>query len=90
MKVFKFYSGEYYYAFSGKTEDEAKENLFQDVGQMTIDKVEEIPESQWDDEIISIWEDNNQDTEPFKISIRDSISANDSLMLFTNDLSSIL
>lgn len=59
MKVFKFYCENYYYAYTGETEEEAKECLFEENGEMEIEKIEEIPESEWDEKFISIWEDNN-------------------------------
>ena len=59
MKIFKFYSEEKYYAYSGNSEDEAKELLFEEVGEMPIDKVELIPESEWDVKNINVWEDND-------------------------------
>lgn len=37
MKVFKFYCGDYYYAVSGNTEEEAKAELFDYVGEMDVE-----------------------------------------------------
>ena len=54
MKVFKFYSGDLHYAYSGHNQEEAKKNLFDEVGEMVIDKIEEIPESEWDKKIIKM------------------------------------
>lgn len=88
MKVFKFYSENYYYAYSGETEQEAKNSLFDQMGEMVIDKVEEIPESEWDKEIISIWEDNDFEKEPYKESIRGQMLGDEPQMIFTNDMSS--
>lgn len=87
MKVFKFTSGEQYYAYSGKTEAEAKEQLFQDFGEMTIDSVEEIPESKWDERFINTWEDNDFEKDPFQVSIRDNLFGDDPILIFTNDFS---
>ena len=88
MKVFKFYSENYYCAYSGETEQEAKDCLFEQMGEMVIDKVEEIPESEWDKEIISIWEDNDFEKEPYKESIRGQLLGYKPQMIFTNDMSS--
>lgn len=85
MKVFKFYCEDHCYAFSGETEDQAKECFFETICQMQIDKVEEIPEDQWDDKFINIWEDNDHDNEPFKVSIRECIE-NTPTLIFTNDI----
>ena len=86
MKVFKFYSENYYYAYSGETEQEAKDCLFEQMGEMVIDKVEEIPESEWDKEIISIWEYNDFEKEPYKESIRGQLLGDEPQMIFTNDM----
>ena len=88
MKVFKFYSENYYYAYSGETEQEAKDCLFEQMGEMVIDKVEEIPESEWDKEIISIWEDNDFEKEPYKVSIRGQLLGDEPQMIFSNDTAS--
>lgn len=86
MKVFKFTSGDYYYAYSGNTEEEAREKLFDEVGEMDIDEVEEIQEERWDDRVIAIYEDNDMETEPFYTTIREVICDTPG-MIFTNDLS---
>lgn len=88
MKVFKFYSRELYYACSGETEEQAKEYLFDDIGIIKIDKIEEIPESEWDEKIINIWEYNDFDTEPYKESIRDVMTKDTPQLIYTNDFSS--
>lgn len=87
IKVFKFYSEENIYCYSGKTEEEAKQCLFEQVGEMTIDKVEEISESDWDDKNIDVWEDNDFESEPYQISIREQITGDEPQLIFTNDLS---
>lgn len=87
MKVVKFTCGDLYYTIAAKTLEEAKKHLTEDVGEQ-YDSYEEIPESEWDEETINIWEDNNLETEPFKISIRDAIYENDvAHIIFTNDFS---
>ena len=85
MKVFKFFSDEYFYAFSGRTEPEAKEALFEFVGEMPIDKVEEIPEAKWDEKNIECHEDNDTEKPAFFISIRDELYLNEPTLIFTND-----
>lgn len=87
MKVFKFISGELYYAYSGHDENEAKETLFDEFGKMNIDSVEEIPECKWDEKNISTWEDNDLETKPYKVSIRDNMIDETSVLIFTNDFS---
>jgi len=86
MKVFKFTSEEYYWAVSGETKEQAKNYLFEVVGEMTIDKVEEIPENEWDEKIISVWEDNDFETEPFKVSIREEMFSSEPQIIYSNDL----
>ena len=86
MKVFKFYSGDYYYAYSGHDENEARQTLFDDIGEIEIDKVEEIPESKWDKKVVSTWEDNDLEKEPYKVSIRDNMMGEIPTQVFTNDL----
>jgi hypothetical protein len=87
MKVFEFHSGEKYYAYSGDTEQKAKNQLFEEIGEMEIDKVKEIPESKWDEKIINSWEDNDFEKEPEKLSIRESIVGDYPQMVYTNDFS---
>ena len=88
MKAFKFTSKEdnLFWAFSGKDEEEAKQTLIDYHGEVVIDDVEEIPESQWDEKMINMWVDNDLDTEPFKISIREAMLGDMPTELFTNDL----
>lgn len=86
MRVFKFYSGELFYAYSGHDETEAQKALFDDLGEMTIDDVEEIPEDEWDYKSIKIWDDNDMSQEPFLVSIREMLIGDMPTMVFTNDL----
>jgi hypothetical protein len=86
MKVFKFFSDDLFYAYSGLTEELAKDQLFENFGEMQIDKVEEIPESEWDEQIISMWEDNDLESEPYQVSIREQLFGEDSTLIFTNDI----
>lgn len=87
MKVFKFTSGDLYYAYSGKDVDEAKETLFEEIGDINIDLIQEIPESEWDKKTINVWEDNDFEKEPHKESIRDTLIGEGSYMIYTNDFS---
>lgn len=86
-KVFKFYSDDNIYCYSGKTEEEAKQCLFEQVGEMTIDNVEEIKEECWDDKTINVWEDNDFEKEPYQTSIREQIIGDEPQFIFTNDMS---
>ena len=85
MKVFKFSSGDTYWAYSGETVGIAMNQLFDEVGEMDIDNIEEIPESEWDELKISIWEDNDTSKEPFKISIRNQMTGDYPQQIFTNE-----
>lgn len=85
MKVFKFNSGDLIYAYSGNTEEEAKAALIDQVGETTIDSVEEIPETDWDEKFIQMWEDNDRESGiPYKVSIRELLDS-EPVLIFTND-----
>lgn len=84
MKVFKFYYDDCHTAFSGKDQQEATEALTEWVGDVKIDNVEEIPESEWDEKFIDIYPDNDKSKKPFKVSIRECIE-NTPTMIFSND-----
>ena len=86
IRVFKFTSNDLYWAVSGHDQDDAKNYLFEVVGEMNITKIEEIPESKWDDKTINIWEDNDLETESFKVSIREELQGEDPSIIYTNDL----
>lgn len=86
MKVFKFYCGEIHYGYAAQTKEKATKQFTEDTGdQYTL--CEEIPESEWDKKTIKVYEDNNFDIKPFKISIREAIIGNEPQQIFTNDLS---
>ncbi len=89
MRAFKFYSAEHYYVVSGKTEEEAKEYLFEYVGEMTIDKIEEIFESEWDEKFITMHEDGDTEKPEFKVSIREMIDQDSPIIIYSNDTSLI-
>jgi len=86
MKVFKFYYDDCHTAFSGKDENEATEAFNEYVPGVKIDKVEEIPESEWDEPIILMYEDNDKETEPFKVSIREQLEGDTPTLIYTNDV----
>jgi hypothetical protein len=86
MKVFKFKCGEYFYAYSGETEQAAREALIEEHNPKMIGSVDEIPESEWDKKFISMYEDNDHSKEPFKISIREAMNGNTPELVFTNDI----
>jgi hypothetical protein len=86
MKVFKFKCGEYFYAYSGETEQAAREALVEEQDPKMIGSVEEIPESEWDEKIISMYEDNDRSKKLFKLSIREAMTGNTPELVFTNDI----
>jgi hypothetical protein len=75
-----------HYAYAAQTKESAIEKFTEDHGE-GYTSCDEIPESEWDEKIISIHEDNDFDKEPFKVSIRESIVGTKAQELFTNDLS---
>lgn len=87
MKVFKFYCGELFYAYAAETKELAIEQFTEETGDQYT-AIDEIPESEWDKKIIKIWEDNNFDEKPFKVSIRESIIGTEPQQVFTNDFAS--
>ena len=87
MKVFKFYCGELYYAYAAQTKEEAIEQFAEETGDQYT-AIDEIPESEWDKKMISVWEDNNFDKKPFKNSIRESIVGTEPQQIFSNDFGS--
>ena len=89
MKVIKFYAGEYFYAVAALTDEEAEAYLFECAGEMDIDKAEEIPESDWDEKIIEMYEDNDTESAQFFVSIREEICGTHPQLIFTNDISLI-
>ena len=84
MKAFKIYSDGLYYAYAAMSEELAI-NQFKEEISDEYEKIEEIPESEWDKKEIKIYEDNDTNGEPFFKSIRDIIWGTDPQMIFTND-----
>jgi len=88
MKVFKFTDGDYRYVCSGRTEQEATEIFYQQVGVGEFDGVEEVTESEWDEKVIHMNEDNDFEKPGFKVSIREILES-DPMLICTNDNSVI-
>jgi hypothetical protein len=87
MKVFKFYCGETIYAFGAETKELAITEFEEQTGDVyTV--CEEIPKEEWDKKTIFIWEDNNFNNKPFKVSINDVLCGSEPQMIFSNDHSS--
>jgi activator of HSP90 ATPase len=87
MRVFKISIGEYIYGIYAKDSVEAISFLHEEIGYLKVDKIQEIPESEWDKKDIKIYEDNDTSTEPFFVSIREEICGNEAQLIFTNDFS---
>ena len=87
MKVLKFNCGETVYAFAAETKELAISEFEEQIGDQISD-IEEIPESEWNKKTINMWEDNNFDKKPYKVSINDIICGKEPQMIFTNDFSS--
>jgi len=88
MKVFKIYTGGYFYAIYSTTEEQAVIFLQEEIGYFEIEKpTEEIPESEWNVKNIMIYEDNDTSTEPYYVSIREEICGKEDQLLYSNDFS---
>lgn len=85
MRVFKFFSEGQYYAFAGKDEQHAREALYELCGEIPITNVEEIPKEKWNEKTISVYEDNDTEKEPIKLSILECLEGDEPTMIFTND-----
>jgi hypothetical protein len=84
MKVFKFYQGNIFYAYAASDQSEAYDQFEEEFGGQYTE-LEEIPESEWDKKIISMWDDNDQSKKPTKISIREAICGTEPHMIYSND-----
>jgi hypothetical protein len=84
MKVFKFYDCQYHYGIAAMTQQEAETEFNDQVGP-SFDKVEEIPETEWDNPFIKIHEDNDEEKESYAASIRELMVGEEPQLLFTND-----
>lgn len=89
MRVFKFHVNQLVYAFAAKTQAEAERAMFDEIGESVVDKIEEVPQSEWDEKTIAMYEDNDWEEEPFYVSIREQICGEDPQLIFTNDASFI-
>ena len=89
MKVFKITVDKFYYAIYAENKTEAIAYLIEQIGDFEDEVIEEISESEWDEKIINIWEDNDTSKQPFKVSIREEICGNEPQLLYTNDYSLI-
>lgn len=86
MKVFEFKSEGFRCAFSGQNEDEAKQALIEAIGEMDIDEVLQIPESDWDEARILMFENDDPETKPYCVSIRDILHEYAPMMIYSNDI----
>lgn len=89
MKAIKFHVGIYHYAYAAKTFEEARQALAECLGEVIIDRQEEIPSDEWDKKFITIHEDNDLEAEAFQVSILDLMAGEEPQLLFTNDWSLI-
>jgi hypothetical protein len=89
MKVIEFKVGKYKYIVSAKTRAEALEYVLDGYIDEESDITEEteIPESEWDIKDISVYEDNDFETEAYKVSINDSMFNQTPMLISTNDFS---
>lgn len=85
MKVYKVYSEDYYYMVSATTEKEAIDCALDWVGDFEVEKLVEVPESEWDKKDITMYEDNNMSDEPYFVSIREQMSTGTPEFICTND-----
>lgn len=88
MKAFKFYCGEMFYVFAAESKSLAIQEFEYQTGDVYT-LCEEIPESEWDQKIITTFEDNDISGEPILMSIRDVIIGNEPQLICTNDPSEI-
>lgn len=85
MRVFKFQADGYQFAVGAKTQEDAKAHLDELTTCLEEPTVTEIPESGWDDRLIAMHEDNDWETTPFYMSIREIMCGEEPQLLFTND-----
>lgn len=84
MRVFRFRTDEHQYVISGVNEEAAHEEFY-DLGLGPLVSCEEVPESEWDERYIKLYEDNDTSTEPFYCSIRELLSEFSSELISTTD-----
>ena len=83
MKIFEFLF-ENIYCVAAQNREVA-EIFFKENFNDEFSSVEEIPEEHWDNKFISIYEDNNTENEPFKVSIRDIMCGEEPQLIYTTD-----
>ncbi len=83
MKVFNFIADDTY-CIAAQSLAEA-ETYFKEEFNESYTDVSEVSESEWDNKFITMYEDNNTENEPFKVSIRDIICGNEPQLIFTTD-----
>lgn len=86
-KIFEASVAGAFYVICAKDEQQAKTHLIEEESyeEYHITSVTEIPESEWDNKKIKIWEDNNFETEPFFMTYRECYENSDySVTIATN------
>lgn len=84
MEVFKFCCGDLYYVYAAQTKELAIDAFNDEIG-YEFTSCEEIQENEWDEKIVSIWEDDDVSKNPIKESIREIICGSEPHMIYTND-----
>lgn len=72
-KIFEVSVAGAFYAICAKDEQEARKHLIENEGyeEYHITSITEIPESEWDNKKIKVWEDNDFETEPYLMTYRE-------------------
>ena len=83
MKAFQFKNENEIHGVAAETEQLAVNYYTEEINDL-YEEVEEIPESEWDKKIITMWEDNDTTTKPYKVSIREIIIGNEAQIIFSN------
>jgi len=83
MKVFQFKNENEVYGIAAKTQELAISYYIEELNHV-YEEMQEIPESEWDKKIITMWEDNDTTTKPYKVSIREIIIGNEAQIIFSN------
>lgn len=74
----------YTYTISAEGPTEAMECLLE-MSDMEIIRIKLVPETEWDEKTIKMYEDNDTDTEPFFMSIRECMEGNEPTFICTNN-----
>lgn len=85
MKVIEFKVNGFRYGYIGPSKKEIRDFVKEQFGDTKFDEVVDIPENEWDKKTIAIYEDNNFDTEPYFLSIREIVVGNETQMIYSND-----